>query len=333
MGKDRRPYVCIRIAYRSHEHQRRRPDCPFFHCIIATALDEDEQSQHEGDTSHKRSASGEVRKGKKGSCKEEDSLDDISMEILPRKKRTTRSVSARGRTVAAAEPVSAEEEVPLEFSLSHMNEDDVVEQTSHEVPQAPSIDKDESQAILTMPSTPPESMPVEEPRHSTPSPKKTDTQDHSMADLEFVHSSALPPPTRSSPTLEAVSTIPAPVQNSTSDTPPSTKSLSQSVAMSTNESDDEAMVENLVTSPLPPTKPALSLPRIEEYLPIPFPHRHSSIDVPPMPDPHQVTVLEWVTQQQTYLLDTMRERIEQRLASMRQKNAEERKKLEKTLRS
>ena len=55
--------------------------------------------------------------------------------------------------------------------------------------------------------------------------------------------------------------------------------------------------------------------------------------MPPMPDPRKVSVLEWITQQQNYLLDTMRERIEQSLANMRRRNADERKRLEKTMRS
>ncbi|WFD21325.1 hypothetical protein MCAP1_003586 [Malassezia caprae] len=98
--------------------------------------------------------------------------------------------------------------------------------------------------------------------------------------------------------------------------------------------DDEAQVESLVASaPEPSARDISSFPNIQEYLPYPFPHRHSSIDPPLLPDPHKITVLEWITQQQNYLLDTMKERIERRLASMRQRNTEERKRLEKTLRS
>ena len=52
-----------------------------------------------------------------------------------------------------------------------------------------------------------------------------------------------------------------------------------------------------------------------------------------MTDPRQVTVVEWIQEQQRYLLDTMRERTEQQLTAMRQRNAEVRKTLEKMLRS
>ena len=94
------------------------------------------------------------------------------------------------------------------------------------------------------------------------------------------------------------------------------------------ESESEAVVEDLVTPvPLP------SFPRIQDYLPIPFPHKHTATPVPPVPDPSRVTVLEWIIQQQDYLLNTMRERVEQRLITVRQRNAEERRRLEKSLRS
>ncbi|CCV00175.1 unnamed protein product [Malassezia sympodialis ATCC 42132] len=166
--------VYVKEANKRHEHQRRRPECPFFHCIVAEALQED-------DTSKKRVTSSK-------------DFDDESFEILPSKKRKT---SAK-----------------------------------------PDIDE------------------------------------------------------------------------------------------------DEAQVESLVPSATePPTSSFSSIPDIQDYLPYPFPHRHSSIDPPAVPDPHKMTVLEWITQQQNYLLDTMKERIERRLASMRQRNLEERKRLEKTLRS
>ena len=102
--------------------------------------------------------------------------------------------------------------------------------------------------------------------------------------------------------------------------------------------EDEAAVERMVTTTMShdasatgPSNP--SLPNLQDFLPIPFPHRQSQVPMPPMPDPRKVSVLEWITQQQNYLLDTMRERIEQRLANMRRRNADERKRLEKTMRS
>ena len=104
------------------------------------------------------------------------------------------------------------------------------------------------------------------------------------------------------------------------------------------ESEDEAAVERMVTTTMShdarttgPSNP--SLPDLQDFLPIPFPHRQSQVPMPPMPDPRKVSVLEWITQQQNYLLDTMRERIEQSLANMRRRNADERKRLEKTMRS
>lgn len=75
------------------------------------------------------------------------------------------------------------------------------------------------------------------------------------------------------------------------------------------------------------------MPSIDDYLPIPFPHKYTSQEPPAPPDPSKVTVMEWIREQQTYLLDTMRDRIEQRLASIRRRNLQERKRLEKKLRS
>lgn len=76
-----------------------------------------------------------------------------------------------------------------------------------------------------------------------------------------------------------------------------------------------------------------SLPLIDDYLPIPFPHKHTSQSPPGTPDPSKITVLEWIREQQTYLLEAMEERLEQRLATVRQRNLQERKRLEKGLRS
>lgn len=75
------------------------------------------------------------------------------------------------------------------------------------------------------------------------------------------------------------------------------------------------------------------IPHIDDYLPYPFPHKIGGRDPPLPPNPRRVTVMEWIREQQTYLLDTMRERMDQRLASVRQRNLQERKRLEKKLRS
>ena len=114
---------------------------------------------------------------------------------------------------------------------------------------------------------------------------------------------------------------------------PASAALPQRTASVGPESDDEATVERMVTSSAP-TSTGLSLPHIRDYLPIPFPHRHSQVPMPPpVSDPRKVTVVEWIQEQQRYLLDTMRERTEQQLTTMRQRNAEVRKTLEKMLRS
>ena len=114
---------------------------------------------------------------------------------------------------------------------------------------------------------------------------------------------------------------------------PVSAALPQRTASVGPESDDEATVERMVTSSAPSSM-GLSLPHIRDYLPIPFPHRHSQVPMPPpVTDPRQVTVVEWIQEQQRYLLDTMRERTEQQLTTMRQRNAEVRKTLEKMLRS
>ena len=77
-----------------------------------------------------------------------------------------------------------------------------------------------------------------------------------------------------------------------------------------------------------PGHPALSM-----YLPVPFPHKTSKTAPPPVPDPTKVTVQEWMQQQQAYLLDTMQERINERLVALRARNIEERGRLERKLRA
>ncbi|WFD01172.1 hypothetical protein MYAM1_003933 [Malassezia yamatoensis] len=78
---------------------------------------------------------------------------------------------------------------------------------------------------------------------------------------------------------------------------------------------------------------APSMPSIEDYLPMPFPHKRSHRNAPPAPDPNRVTVVDWIGEQQSFLLDTMRERVDERLTLIRKRNAEERQRLEKKLRS
>ncbi|WFD28790.1 hypothetical protein MNAN1_003805 [Malassezia nana] len=275
-----------------HEHQRRRPQCPFFHCIVSEALP--------SDTSRKRDASFK------------DS-DEESFEVLPSKKRTTTSNEQDSRRSSTG------------LYAPHLSDasqsDDLAEQ-------------DEAlKQLLTDGDHEPESVtkvhesPNLEPTASTEPSQVSTTQLDVPSDAS---ASAAAPVTRPKASLV--------VQASISEEEPATTSgpASSSAPPAADTSDgldvdgDEAQVE----SPIPSTrqKSSTSFPNIQDYLPYPFPHRHSSIDPPPLPNPHKVTVLEWITQQQNYLLDTMKERIEQRLTSMRQRNIEERKRIEKTLR-
>lgn len=94
------------------------------------------------------------------------------------------------------------------------------------------------------------------------------------------------------------------------------------------EDSDEAVEEELLGEP-----PQHSSPQVDDYLPIPFPHKTSETEKPGIPEPRSKTVLEWIKEQQDYLLSTMRERIEARISGMRQRNTEQRARLEKKLRS
>lgn len=94
------------------------------------------------------------------------------------------------------------------------------------------------------------------------------------------------------------------------------------------EDSDEAVEEALLGE-----APQHSLPQVDDYLPIPFPHKTSETEKPDIPDARSKTVLEWIKEQQDYLLSTMRERISARISGMRQRNAEQRARLEKKLRS
>lgn len=96
----------------------------------------------------------------------------------------------------------------------------------------------------------------------------------------------------------------------------------------TEEDSDEAVEEALLGE-----AHQHSSPQVDDYLPIPFPHKTSETEKPDIPDPRSKTVLEWIKEQQDYLLSTMRERIEARISGMRQRNTEQRARLEKKLRS
>lgn len=248
-------------------------------------------------------------------------LDDESFEILPSKKRSTlssretRKDSPRSSTevteVATEQDASTKQTHSRDPTEKESSQDTAIETENASVSDHGTTDKD-SIRFSTSSSWHSDPEPVVANREASdrlPGPKSSLVIRSSMSGEQTDTTS---PVNASSETHEADS--------------------SEKPAM--DEDDDEAQVESLIASASePPTSSLASFPHIQDYLPYPFPHRHSSIDPPPMPDPHKVTVLEWITQQQNYLLDTMKERIERRLASMRQRNTEERKRLEKTLRS
>lgn len=270
-----------------HEHQRRRPNCPFFHCILSDAL---------GTNTSKADAS---------TSKHENDDDDTSDYEIPhqRKKRSTsRNVSATHTEMSCDEHI-------------------------------PSVEPEhDTNGLAKSASCRPDSV-----DHATAEDAKTklNNETHGMSHTR-------PSPPRPGPEAEPEpETEPEPEAEAEAEAEPeqereqlpASAPLHRRTASVGPDSDDEATVERMVTSSAPDSM-GLSLPHIRDYLPIPFPHRHSQVPMPPpVSDPRKVTVVEWIQQQQNYLLDTMRERTEQQLTTMRQRNAEERKRLEKTLRS
>jgi len=301
--------VYVKESNNRHEHQRRRPECPFFHCIVAEALQED-------DTSKKRIASFK------------DS-DDESFEILPSKKRGTLSSRETPQgTPHSPTGVTDSQELSNQDHIQHVSTskptiNDHIKETLEADECEPKLElttaQGESRRDAASSQLQSESVPEAAISSVTEEPDKDPEPESSLIIRTKVSGEE---PDHTPPVLGAGSSEP-PMDTQANDT-----------SRKRDMDNDEAQVESLVTSaPEPPTSSFSSFPNIQEYLPYPFPHRHSSIDPPPIPDPHKVTVLEWITQQQNYLLDTMKERIEHRLASMRQRNTEERKRLEKTLRS
>jgi len=298
--------VYVKEANKRHEHQRRRPECPFFHCIVAEALQED-------DTSKKRVTSSK-------------DFDDESFEILPSKKRSTmfpRDILQDSQHSPTG--VADEDESHHEDPITHVQISRLADKDHHQDPlkAAKSIPTSEPKTAEEEPvrNSQPRSEPFPDDAMNLPvagEPEKVSEPDSSL----IIRTSISGGESDSAPVLDACS----------GESPLNTHATETSAKPDIDE--DEAQVESLVPSATePPTSSFSSIPDIQDYLPYPFPHRHSSIDPPAVPDPHKMTVLEWITQQQNYLLDTMKERIERRLASMRQRNLEERKRLEKTLRS
>lgn len=240
------------------------------------------------------------------------------MEVLPSKKRTTTSKeqdSRRSSTGLSAPPLSdgsqsddlAEQDEALKHLLTDRNNKPESAPKANESPHLElSAPREASQVSTTQLDVPSDPMP-------------DDASASSAAQVSRPKSSLV---------------VQASISEEEPATTPDLASSSAPHAADTSDGLDGDGDEATVGSPIPftPQISSTAFPNIQDYLPYPFPHRHSSIDPPPLPNPHKVTVLEWITQQQNYLLDTMKERIEQRLTSMRQRNIEERKRLEKTLR-
>lgn len=262
-----------------HEHQRRRPSCPFFHCILADALAPPTSPTPASTSKHE---------------KEDDDTSDYDIPHQRKKRTTSRGVSATHTKVSHDEHI-------------------------------PSVEPEHDTNGLA-PSASRRSGSVD---HANDGRSKTEMNKLAQ-DMQHKR--------RSVPESEAETPSEAEPQPEAEPEPeggpmPASAALPQRTASVGPESDDEATVERMVTSSAPSSM-GLSLPHIRDYLPIPFPHRHSQVPMPPpVTDPRQVTVVEWIQEQQRYLLDTMRERTEQQLTAMRQRNAEVRKTLEKMLRS
>lgn len=268
-----------------HEHQRRRPNCPFFHCILADALgantskDDTSTSKHEND---------------------HDDSSDYEMSHQRKKRSTSRNASVTHTEV------SRDKHIP---SVEPEHDTNGLAKSASCRPNSVGHARAEDTKIK-----------LKSVQHSTSRTHPSSSDPESEPEPE--------PEAEPDPELEAE----AEPKKEREQVPASTVLLRRTPSVGP-ESDDEATVERMVTSSAPDPM-GLSLPHIRDYLPIPFPHRHSQVPMPPpVSDARKVTVLEWIQQQQNYLLDTMRERTEQQLTAVRQRNSEERKRLEKTLRS
>lgn len=396
-----------------HEHQRRRPSCPFFHCILANALDsnalsneqskpkqsfeghgihKDEGDEHDYLESHynrerKRNKLTDNKKKEEqeepnhdserhsrinaeGAMQADDSRTDHEQEAVeysnnsdgegddedeesededyqeessftkqPRRKKLassqrTASFESHHHTRSAGKSEHSILETHDALSSDARNTNPISDEQSvsnSRTSISSKVSTSASDAELeagTGTDHGPESNHLQEAHNERASTRENSPLIKPASPALKQHVSvnqrtSLPPasllPTQVSPTAESE-------QNA------------QSSHQGGPESEDEAAVERMVTTTMShdarttgPSNP--SLPDLQDFLPIPFPHRQSQVPMPPMPDPRKVSVLEWITQQQNYLLDTMRERIEQSLANMRRRNADERKRLEKTMRS
>lgn len=348
---------CTPLVSPSHEHQRRRPQCPFFHCILADALDNssptttpdassrnsdmhkrslddtDALDDEEAPRGRKRAAAGGRRKvpSRVGSRQpsgdhlsdeesHEDDEEDGSGDAYVPEHEAVEDVAAPAATVEAP-PTAFETHVP---SPPAEADDDVSDApTTHDHADAVPADADETsksarvssagESVVETPLDEPEAEAAPDAMEAAPkasSPEPAPVPVATDASSTSLSSSRAPPvrPTRARAASKAKARAPSPP-----------------AADEDSDKEVEQMPDLRVAHP--------DMPLIDDYLPIPFPHKHTSHEPPQPPNPDKVTVVEWIRAQQTYLLDTMRERVEQRLASIRARNLQERKRLEKKLRS
>ena len=343
----------------SHEHQRRRPQCPFFHCILADALDDSSPSTtpdaaSRTSDSHKRSlddtdsfeddevprgpkraAAGGRRKAQSrvasrqrdahnhssgdesGDGDEEDASDDA---YVPEHETVEENTAPASEAPAKAAPAALEAHVPSPEAQADSG--DVSDApTTHDHADAahssPDADTSKSARVSSASGSVVET-PLDEPAAVEAAPEPSPPAPEPAAAASAA-SEASPEPASS---LRAQPTRPARARAASK-----AKARAPSPPVAGDDSDEEVeqMPDLRVAHP--------DMPLIDDYLPIPFPHKHTSHEPPQPPNPDKVTVVEWIRAQQTYLLDTMRERVEQRLASIRARNLQERKRLEKKLRS
>ncbi|PKI82697.1 hypothetical protein MVES1_003987 [Malassezia vespertilionis] len=289
-----------------HEHRRRRPECPFFLCILAEGM------CMETAQSRKRSASV--------ATEEEDEEYVEPKRTQP--KRGTRTGSAQKATFTALSPddeltraARDAQTKPQDRRASATNPWESVDGSRIDADVEADLSIDVTETFIeedaTHTSLVEETLPTKEPQTSeaqTVSPKR--------ASLAQRRSFARVSHPRSSLAVEE-------------------KQMSTEATTESSAEEDDLEVESIIHSEKSePTPKTAQLPSVADFLPLPFPHLLST-DRPPPPvaDPSKITVMEWAVQQQTYLLDIMRERIEARLSTVHKRNLEERRKLEKKLRA
>lgn len=257
----------------SHEHERRRAHCPFFHCLMADAFEDgnDAQDAPAVGTAH----------------------------------------------VPDEEPLDMQEDLPVHDD-SHTQEGATAREDALVQNEAgASANEQQGRGHPTLLA--------DLHRTNTSYENDDEKQDSdSDGDEENFHDDDTSFGTPSSARAPAASTPPQPraTKHQLEHTPKPQPKRVRSVNV---DESDEAVEEVLGN--------AQSSPQLDEYLPVPFPHKSSETTKPDIPEPNSVTVLDWIKQQQAYLLAAMRERIDSRLSNMRNRNNEQRARLEKKLRS